>query len=253
MKQSRFIELLNLYVDQQISPEEAAELESVVNADPVRRRTYAHYCRMQRACALLGQTERDAAPTSFAFERSLQEADRKIARASHPRTSARPGFGWLIGSGAGLAAMAACVAIIFVVSPQDDQSLRPVEISGSGPIASNQPVPTALQHGGGQPTTSPSTLAVASIPSAVAGTKLVFTSHKPLVVAVNEAEEIAEAAEVNQAVAAWAQSVSLEPRPVVVDADAFKGPATLQQDNRVFRSRRPMQATAEFTAFQFQR
>lgn len=53
MKESKFIELLNLYIDHQISPEDAAVLEEQILQSPARRRTYNQYCRMQRACTLV--------------------------------------------------------------------------------------------------------------------------------------------------------------------------------------------------------
>ncbi len=53
MKESRFIELLNLYIDQQITPEDAAQLEEDILANPRHRRTYQQYCRMHRACTLV--------------------------------------------------------------------------------------------------------------------------------------------------------------------------------------------------------
>ena len=52
MKESRFIELLNLYIDRQISPEDAALLEEEILQNPGRRHTYSQYCRMHRACTL---------------------------------------------------------------------------------------------------------------------------------------------------------------------------------------------------------
>jgi len=52
----------------------------------------------------------------------------------------------------------------------------------------------------------------------------------------------------------WMQRVDLLPvQRVVVDEQAFESRATLQQDNRVFRSRHSVQGSTEFTAFQFQR
>jgi len=52
MKESKFIELLNLYIDQQISPEDAALLEEEILRDLRRRKIYGQYCRMHRACAV---------------------------------------------------------------------------------------------------------------------------------------------------------------------------------------------------------
>ena len=52
MKDSKFIELLNLYIDQQISPEDAALLEEEILQNPRRRQTYGQYCRIHRACTM---------------------------------------------------------------------------------------------------------------------------------------------------------------------------------------------------------
>ena len=53
MNQDRFTELLNLRLDHEISPAEAAELETELQRSPARRREYQNFCRMQRACAQL--------------------------------------------------------------------------------------------------------------------------------------------------------------------------------------------------------
>ena len=53
MKESEFIELLNLYVDHEISASDAARLETEVMSNPARRRVYHEYCQMQKACRML--------------------------------------------------------------------------------------------------------------------------------------------------------------------------------------------------------
>ena len=55
MNDREFIELLNLYVDREISAEDAIRLESEVIANPRRREVYDQYCRMQKACVVLGR------------------------------------------------------------------------------------------------------------------------------------------------------------------------------------------------------
>jgi hypothetical protein len=55
MKDREFIELLNLYVDHEISAEDALRLESEVVADPRRREVYDQYCRIQKACSMLSE------------------------------------------------------------------------------------------------------------------------------------------------------------------------------------------------------
>jgi hypothetical protein len=62
MKESKFIELLNLYVDHEISAEEACLLEQEIAANPERRRVYQQYCRMHRATVLLGSAFSAEAP-----------------------------------------------------------------------------------------------------------------------------------------------------------------------------------------------
>ncbi len=53
MKESTFIELLNLYIDQQISPAEATRLEEEILHNPRRRLVYQQYCKMHRACTIV--------------------------------------------------------------------------------------------------------------------------------------------------------------------------------------------------------
>lgn len=49
MNEKRFIQLINLYIDGEISPAEFEELETEVAASPRRRRIYQSYCRLQQA------------------------------------------------------------------------------------------------------------------------------------------------------------------------------------------------------------
>jgi len=55
MKDSEFLELLNLYLDHEIAAADAARLEAEVKDNPDHRRTYLEYCRMQKACTLLAK------------------------------------------------------------------------------------------------------------------------------------------------------------------------------------------------------
>ena len=86
MKESRFIELINLYIDRQIGPEEAAELESEIARSPAHRRTYLQYCRMHRACTLLFENFR--APAS-PLAQALSEAEEKTKNRMAVRVIAR--------------------------------------------------------------------------------------------------------------------------------------------------------------------
>lgn len=101
MKDAEFIELLNLYLDHEISAEDSARLEAEVQSNPARRRTYQEYCRMQKACLVLAQ---ESAVTEEAA------VDRKVV-AFEPARSRAWGFGTYA---TGLCAAAACVALVFV-------------------------------------------------------------------------------------------------------------------------------------------
>jgi len=65
MNDREFIELLNLYVDREISQEDAIRLEAEVGSHPERRKVYDQYCRMQKACSMLSAqySESDAEKT----------------------------------------------------------------------------------------------------------------------------------------------------------------------------------------------
>ena len=63
MKDSEFIELLNLYLDHEISVADAARLEAEVQGSPARRRVYREYCQMQNQ-----SVPRAASRSLFALE-----------------------------------------------------------------------------------------------------------------------------------------------------------------------------------------
>jgi hypothetical protein len=76
MNDNEFIELLNLYVDQEISPEDAVRLESEVVSNPQRRKIHDQYCRIQKACSM------------------LSDQPLEVASAESDRTHAFPMFRW---------------------------------------------------------------------------------------------------------------------------------------------------------------
>jgi hypothetical protein len=236
VKENRFIELLNLYVDHQISAEEAAELEAEILRSPERRKTYRDYCRMQRACGMLFDRERQEAPASFALEKSLQETERKIVGRPGRRTS---GWGTYTAAFAGVTAMAACLAIVLL-----RPGSAPVSIDGnqaSAPSAPSAAVPFVVQPA----TPAVQTVALASRP---AGFQTVFTGQNSIVARSDESTSS------DRAGTDWMQQVQLPPvQRVLVDNTLFETRPTLQQDNRVFRGSHPIQGNVEFTAFQFQR
>lgn len=108
MKDSEFKELLNLYLDHEITAADAARLEAEVQRDPKRRKVYEQYCRMQKACKMLA-TDFVAEPAA-AEDNKVVRFDMAVAEAAEGRRK-RMGNFYTIGS---IAAAAACVAIVFV-------------------------------------------------------------------------------------------------------------------------------------------
>jgi hypothetical protein len=96
MKESEFIELLNLYVDHEIDPEDAKRLEAEVAADPERREVYRQYCGMQKACKILAEHYQEPAEANIL---PLRREERRWA-------ALVPAVGL---------ALAACVAVVLVV------------------------------------------------------------------------------------------------------------------------------------------
>ena len=54
MNKQSFIERLNLYLDEELSPEESEELLTEIRANPEYHRTYVQYCQLFNACSRLG-------------------------------------------------------------------------------------------------------------------------------------------------------------------------------------------------------
>jgi hypothetical protein len=121
MKNSKFIELLNLYVDHQISPAEAALLDAEIQQNPERRKIYREYCQMQKACAILSENFRTEAPV----------ADKVVDHARAPR---RLGFATYA---MGFAAAAACIALVVVKSPVK----QPTSLASSLTVAADTSAP----------------------------------------------------------------------------------------------------------------
>jgi hypothetical protein len=97
MKESEFIELLNLYVDHEIGAEDAKRLEAEVAADSARHAIYRQYCSMQKACTLLA----DRFQKPVAGARPV-----RVPRAARRWAALIPASGL---------ALAACVAVVLAV------------------------------------------------------------------------------------------------------------------------------------------
>ncbi len=106
MNDSEFIEYLNLYLDHEITAADAARLEAEVQRSPERRRIYRDYCRMQKACMVLAKDFNDEAASAAAQERGPLEVE----------GARRFSWGTGVWGAAGLFAVAACVALVFIAN-----------------------------------------------------------------------------------------------------------------------------------------
>ncbi len=219
MKDTKFIELLNLYLDHQITPEEAALLETEIRRNPERRRLYREYCLMHKACSRLAEDFRESAPPA-----------RRPATTAIPRRRGN----WFYATG--LAVAAACVALVVVNMPGTD---------ATGPVVSPEsaaPVVVATSH----PIPAPVIPALASRNSDL---HTVFSTRT----LVQWGEDSArEAMFTGGDRLDWINQMQVA--PLRSDSLVFESaPASDTPEARPFRSQRPFYGTAEMTAFQFQR
>jgi hypothetical protein len=216
MKDSKFIELLNLYIDHQISPEDAALLESEIQHKPERRRIYRQYCQMQKACVTLAENFRTEAPAG----------DKVIEMAPAPRRMA------MITYAMGVAAAAACVALVVVNRPAGKDSF--VRSPGS-----------TVAETASQPNDA---IVAAEIPTTAVAARTVLHPAFPGVSRDDSAvtESVAVA---NHVPLDWMRQVRLE--RVSAENLWFDTRPALEIQDLTLRSARPYEGQVETTAFIF--
>lgn len=228
MKDSKFIELLNLYLDQQIEPGDAARLEEEIARNPARRATYQQYCRMHRACTMLFEQSHPTAEVGVKLATAAVTADEKIE--AFP--SSQPGFSWL-GYGSALAA-AACVAFVFIHRPANVESSHvPFTVAQVAPVVAAPPA------------------AALSTPSVVPG-RLIAHSDVHLAPNGSKVEAVVDEAPSLD----WVRQVKFVPVSHLSASElVFEPHPNIRKDNdqKVFESPLPLQGNVEQASFQFQR
>ncbi|HVU32034.1 MAG TPA: zf-HC2 domain-containing protein [Opitutaceae bacterium] len=129
MKDSEFIELLNLYLDHEISAADAARLEAEVQGSPSRHRVYQDYCRMQKACRMLAED----------FTTEVAGADRKIVAFEQAHVSRSNRRRYYLGGA--VAAAAACVVAVFGLRRNQ---VTPVAVPGNA-VVQTTPAPVKAE------------------------------------------------------------------------------------------------------------
>ena len=229
MKENRFVELLNLYIDRQITAAETAELEAEIQANPKRQAVYRQYCKIHSATKLVyesfraGAPEQPAAPAGRTGVVELFETRR---RRQH----------WAYYTGG--IAVAACLALLFVRL----NSGRPDTLAT---IAATPP-PAVVKVAAAP---APAPVAIEAAPTLGELRKAMITvtpDYMAMLTAMREQDE--ERAFHNERL----QLVRMQP---LINDDLFEARRVLTtQEQRVFRSEPATAAQqAEFSAFQFQR
>lgn len=229
MKDNRFIDLVNLYIDRQISAAETAELEAEIQANPRRRAIYRQYCQMHRATTLVYESFRTNAPE----QRGAAGGEGTIAHFERER---RTPWGYYA---AGIAA-AACVALVFV-------QLNARKAAEAGMQAKTESLPAVTVA------VAPPRAAVVVAPAAEPPAGLVSLRNR----AATEQDYATQFATVRleeQRAFANGQQIPSARLPSLFDDDVFGSQQVIPVNNlRVFRSKQSPAQQAEFTAFQFQR
>jgi len=148
----KFIELLNLYLDHEISAEEVRTLEAEILRNPARHTLYRQYCTMHKGCLELAST---FAPQSEVAASRNASAACKVVRHRETPPADREKFGWAAWLG-GLGLAAACGALVFFVFSHKHRS-------GVG-IDSFPPAPALLAVPLATPLNIPAPSPVASAP-----------------------------------------------------------------------------------------
>ncbi len=107
MNDTRFKELINLYLDHRLSAAEARELERAMQENPALRRTFRSYTLMHQGCAELFRRSASDAPAPDALVQALREAESRMRAKSERRATM---LGW--GSWGATAGVAAIVALV---------------------------------------------------------------------------------------------------------------------------------------------
>ncbi len=242
MKDSEFISLLNLYLDHEITPADAARLEAEVQASPERRKVYLQYCRMQKACTVLAK--------DFAEKSAAAEAEGRKIVAFEPQRSAWGTGLWVAG---GLAA-AACVALVLVNRPGLNRSNDSM-VAAAQP---SMPVEAKVVVAQGGLTLAPApTTAIArtvTVPVAQRVELKPVLATRGLTLA-NQTAPDEQVAAVDSAKFDWIAGLQIAPlqRVQVEDLRFEARPVAPVKSPNFGGQRRTEQGAVELTAFQFQK
>jgi hypothetical protein len=271
MKDSEFIELLNLYLDHEISAADAARLEAEVQGNVERRRVYEQYCRMQKGCKMLARDfTTDAVPGPHGADKKVVAFDVAAVEAAAARRK-RVGNLYTVGT---FAAAAACVAIVFVGRSRQ-QASEAASLAAS--LAATTEAAHSVANGatsnveaadiarltpavieGGASSVGPRSLGGNALAAALKPSATTLMPESLSLTRHTQADALMTAAvQETNAQFAWMHNVQLTPiQPALPLTELrFETPATLRPEGRALGNRAPAQidASVEMTAFRFAR
>lgn len=227
MKDQRFIELVNQYIDRQISPAETAELEAEIQNSPRHRKIYQQYCHMHRATKLVYESFRSNADQPVAEQ--IQRGG-SIAQFEHNRKRTR----WQYAIG-GLAAAAACLTVVMMRSG----SSSPVDAKNE--VASVQSAVPAV--------------AVASVQAEQPVAVVPAPDHEAVLAEQRYAAQLSAKRQEEMRAFALSQTQVTQPISLFADANLDNKQALTAEAYKLFQNKRKSEQkdSAEISAFQFQR
>ena len=229
MKENRFIELLNLYIDRQITAAETAELEAELQSNPKRQAVYRQYCQIHTATKQVYASFRASSADSPVTEPG-QTGVIELFESRRRRSN------WVHYVGG--AAAAACLAVLFVrfnspgsveapqVAAQPQPAVvAPVQVAAAPAPVKTEPAPTVIN---------------------LRDTTAISPDYMAMLAALREQDE--ERAFSNE-------RLNIGRIQPLFDDNLFEAARILStQEQRVFRSFQPASARqTEAAAFQFQR
>ena len=229
MKENRFIELLNLYIDRQITATETAELEAELQSNPKRQAVYRQYCQIHTATKQVYASFRASSADSPVTEPG-QTGVIELFESRRRRSN------WVHYVGG--AAAAACLAVLFVrfnstgsveapqVAAQPQPAVvAPVQVAAAPAPVKTEPAPTVIN---------------------LRDTTAISPDYMAMLAALREQDE--ERAFSNE-------RLNIGRIQPLFDDNLFEAARILStQEQRVFRSFQPASARqTEAAAFQFQR
>ncbi len=231
MKDHRFIELLNLYIDRQITVAETAELEAEIQQNPDRQAVYRQYCQIHSATKLVYDSFRANATEQPGLQ-PARTGDIELFETKRGRGR----FAYYAG---GLAA--ACLALVFMRQNSVPISGEPMAITKAEAGAPVLSVPAATVVA---PAIKKEMEPIVGLVS-LRNTTTLTPDYSAMLAALREQDE--ERSFANSRL----QSNHVQS---LFDDGVFNPNRTVPaQDPRLFRSRLAPAQQAEFTAFQFQR